>query len=63
MKANFTRAEVISIIGDILERADDVINAITSESPDYDAEDFLNMAEDDLFPGYTTSQKSEGGAS
>lgn len=44
-KKIFTRDEVIKIIGDLLERPDMLINAVTIESSDYDAETCLEIAE------------------
>lgn len=47
-KQVFTREDVIGVISNMLERADAVMDAITSEDPEFEAEDFLTMAEKDL---------------
>jgi len=47
MKKNiFTREEVIKIIDDLLQRPDLLINAVTNEDTDIDAEYCLEIAEE-----------------
>lgn len=48
MRNEFSREEVINIIEDVLQRPDDVFDAIQNENTDLDAEDFLKMAEASL---------------
>lgn len=44
-KQNFTREEVINIINELLERPDILIDAVSNEDTDYNAEDLLIIAE------------------
>jgi len=44
-KQTFTREEVILIINDLLERPDLLIDAVTNENTDVDAERCLEVAE------------------
>lgn len=44
-KQNFTRDEVIKIIDDLLQRPDMLINAVSVENSEYDAETCLQIAE------------------
>ena len=48
MKQVYTREEVIKIIDELLQYPDALVDAVTSEDPDMDAEDLLNMAEDGI---------------
>ncbi len=50
MKPNYTREEVIDIIDNALHHADAVMDAITSEDPQYSAEDLLEMVESHGIP-------------
>jgi len=44
-KQNFTREEVINVINELLERPDILIDAVSNEDTDYNAEDLLIIAE------------------
>lgn len=44
-KQQYTRLEVILIIEDLLQHADVVMDSITSEDPQHDAEELLEMVE------------------
>jgi GR25 family glycosyltransferase involved in LPS biosynthesis len=47
-KTSFTRKDVVFIIENLLERPDMLIQAVSSEDPEYTAEDMLQIAEDDI---------------
>lgn len=44
----FTREQVIKLIDNLLERPDLLIDTITHESPLYNSEELLEIAEEDL---------------
>lgn len=45
-KQQYTRLEVILIIEDLLQHADVIMDSITSEDPQYDAEELLEIVEE-----------------
>ena len=45
MKQNFTRQEVINVLDELLQRPDILIDAVSNENTDYDAESLLEIAE------------------